>query len=152
MIPIKRDDLDIFEDLNESLIDEIRKSGRLKSYPKGYPAMDSNDTLKYFYIILQGRIKVYQYNFSNNKEQTLYLLTSKDMFDVLTVLDGKSHDVMTEAIDDAEALELPVDKVKEWLENSKSFNTFFQDMWQNRCVKLKSSHLIYLCLILHLGL
>ena len=87
--------------------------------------MDSDDTLKFFYLIGEGRIKVYQYNPDNNREQTLYLLGPGDMFDVLVLLDGRRHEVMTEALDDVTALELPIEKVREWLDTNPAFNRAF---------------------------
>ncbi len=87
--------------------------------------MDSDDTLKFFYLIGEGRIKVYQYNPDNNREQTLYLLGPGDMFDVLVLLDGRRHDVMTEALDDVTVLELPIEKVREWLDKNPAFNRAF---------------------------
>ena len=114
-----------FEGLSDQLIDEINRVGLIREYPKGYPAMDADDTLRAFYIIIEGRLKVYQYNPHNNREQTLYLLGPHDMFDVLTVLDGLRHDVMTEAIDTVKALELPIEKVREWLDTNPAFNRAF---------------------------
>jgi len=117
--------LEPFEGISGQLIDEINRVGVIREYPKGSPAMDADDTLKHFYIVIEGRIKVYQYNPQNNREQTLYLLGPHDMFDVLTVLDGRRHEVMTEALDDVKALELPIEKVREWLETNPAFNRAF---------------------------
>ena len=117
--------LEPFHGISGQLIDEINRVGIIREYPKGSPAMDSDDTLKHFYIIIEGRIKVYRYNPQNNREQTLYLLGPHDMFDVLTVLDGRRHEVMTEAIDNVRALELPIEKVREWLETNPAFNRAF---------------------------
>ncbi|WP_201352137.1 Crp/Fnr family transcriptional regulator [Hydrogenimonas urashimensis] len=117
--------LEPFHGLSRHLIDQINRIGVIREYPKGSPAMDSDDTLRHFYILLEGRIKVYRYNPQNNREQTLYLLGPHDMFDVLTVLDGRRHEVMTEAIDHVKALELPIDKVREWLDTNPAFNRAF---------------------------
>jgi CRP-like cAMP-binding protein len=87
--------------------------------------MDRDDTLRHFYIILDGRLKVYQYNPDNGREQTLYLLGPRDMFDVLTVLDGQRHEVMTEAIDEVKAVALPIDAVREWIVRYPVFNRAF---------------------------
>ena len=118
-------ELEPFEGLNKQLIDEINRIGIIRDYPKGSSAMDADDTLRSFYIIIEGRIKVYQYNPNNNREQTIYLLGPHDMFDVLTVLDGLRHDVMTEAVDEVKALELPIEKVREWLNTNPAFNRAF---------------------------
>jgi CRP-like cAMP-binding protein len=117
--------LEPFEGLSDQLIDEINRIGVMRKYPKGFPAMDPDDTLCHFYIIIEGRIKVYRYNPETNREQTLYLLGPHDMFDVLTVLDGRRHEVLTEALDDVKALELPIEKVREWLQTNPAFNRAF---------------------------
>ena len=117
--------LEPFEGLSQQLIDEINRIGIIREYRKIEPAMDADETLRHFYIVLEGRIKVYQYNPQNNREQTLYLLGPHDMFDVLTVLDGRRHEVMTEALDNVKVLELPIEKVREWLNTNPAFNRAF---------------------------
>ncbi len=123
MLHLKK--LEPFDGIDEGLIEEINSLGRIVEYGKGAPAMDPDDTMKHFYILLEGRIKVYRYNPDNNREQTLYLLGPRDMFDVLTVLDGHRHEVMTEAIDDTKALQLPIEKVREWIDRYPAFNRAF---------------------------
>jgi CRP/FNR family cyclic AMP-dependent transcriptional regulator len=125
MLHLTQKQLKPFEGLSDRLIEEINRVGVIREYAKGSPAMDSDDTLRHFYIILEGRVKVYQYNPDTNREQTLYLLGPHDMFDVLTVLDGRRHEVMTQALDDVKVLELPIDKVREWLDTNPAFNRVF---------------------------
>lgn len=125
MLHLSPKELQPFKNLSDKLVQEINEVGQLHHYKKGDPAMDSDDTLKFFYLLGEGRIKVYQYNPENNREQTLYLLGPGDMFDVLVLLDGRRHDVMTEALDDVTVLELPIDKVREWLEKNPAFNRAF---------------------------
>ncbi|NPA29031.1 MAG: Crp/Fnr family transcriptional regulator [Epsilonproteobacteria bacterium] len=122
---LRASQLQPFEGLTEQLMEEINRVGVVREYPAGGPAMDSDDTLNHFYIIMEGRLKVYRYNPDNNREQTLYLLGPRDMFDVLTVLDGERHEVMTEAIDTLKAVELPIEKVREWIHKYPVFNRAF---------------------------
>jgi len=51
-------------------------------FQKGEDPLSSADTLKYFYFIISGKIKIYDIDFETSKEQTLYMLTHGDMFDV----------------------------------------------------------------------
>jgi len=118
-------DLDIFKTLDKELINEIKKHSRIITYLEGSPAMDSDTTLKCFYIIYDGLIKVYSYNPKNNREQTLYLLKRNDFFDILTLLDGKYHEVMTTAIETTRVIELPIQKVREWISTKPEFNKLF---------------------------
>ncbi len=113
------------DELSSSLIKEINEIGKIKIYPENSPAMDSDDTLKHFYIVLEGCIKVFQYNPDKNREQTLYLLRRKDFFDVLTLLDHKPHEVYTTALQTSQVLELPIERVRTWLHTNPAFNKAF---------------------------
>ncbi|RLA72845.1 MAG: hypothetical protein DRG24_01815 [Epsilonproteobacteria bacterium] len=114
-----------FNELSRTLIDEINTYGRLVTFEKSHPCMQGDDLLEYFYIIVSGRMKVYDINLDNAREQTLFLLTRGDMFDMVTLLDGRSHDVMTEAIDKVSAIELPMEKARLWLETNKRETTAY---------------------------
>ena len=117
--------IDTFKYIDNNLLKDINKYGKIITYLEGSTAIDSDQTQQYFYIILSGLIKVYQYNPQNNREQTLYLLKQNDMFDVLTVLDGKTHEVMTTALETSKVLQLPIQKVREWIETNPEFNKMF---------------------------
>jgi len=111
-----------FNELSRTLIDEINAYGRLVTYERSQTCMQGDDLLEHFYIILSGRMKVYDINLESSREQTLFLLTRGDMFDTITLLDGRPHDVMTEAIDNVSAIELPMEKARMWLHTNPAFN------------------------------
>jgi CRP-like cAMP-binding protein len=117
--------IDSFDSIDSDLLKEINQIGKIRTFLKGSPAFDSDKTLKYFYIILDGVIKVYRYNPKNNREQTLYILKQNDFFDTLTLLDGKYHEVMTMTLETSKVLELPIHKVREWIETKPEFNRAF---------------------------
>ena len=94
-------------------------------YEKGSSPFFPDDFLKYFYILVEGRIKTYQINFQNNKEQTIFIYKRGDMFDVITLLDNQPHDVIYEVMEDAKVLRLPIERVRYWLENDQTFNKKF---------------------------
>ncbi len=83
------------------------------------------DTQNYFYFIVEGKIKLSQINFETSKEQTLYLLTRGDMFDVVTLLDGKHHDLMGEVLEAADLIEVPMDNVRYLLDKDPAFKQLF---------------------------
>ncbi|OQX57187.1 MAG: cyclic nucleotide-binding protein, partial [Helicobacteraceae bacterium 4484_230] len=80
-----------FNELSRTLIDEINAYGRLVTYERHQTCMQGDDLLEHFYIILSGRMKVYDINLESSREQTLFLLTRGDMFDTITLLDGRPH-------------------------------------------------------------
>ncbi len=83
------------------------------------------DTKRYFYFILDGKIKISQINFETSKEQTLYLLSGGDMFDVAALLDGQGSDYLIEVLEPSEVVEVPIEDVQELLRSEPSFQRFF---------------------------
>ncbi len=114
--------LEPFNELSRSLIDEINAYGRAVTFRRGEVCMQGDDLLEHFYILLDGRMKVFDMNLNTGREQTLFLLGRGDMFDTVTLLDGQPHDVMTEAVDTVRAVELPMDKARLWLQTNPAFN------------------------------
>jgi len=81
--------------------------------------------LHYFYIVISGRLKIYQLNLDNAKEQTIFILKSGDMLDTITLLDAKPHDVIYEALEDIQLLKIPIEKVRNWMKNNETFSKKF---------------------------
>jgi CRP-like cAMP-binding protein len=86
---------------------------------------NSFDTDKYFYFILKGKIKISQINFETSKEQILYLLSSGDMFDITTLLDGKSSQYLIDVLQPSEVIEVPIEDIRELLSKEPNFQKFF---------------------------
>jgi len=119
------ENLPAFVNMQSDLISLLKKEGKIKEILKGSFAISADDTLKYFYIILEGRLKVSEINPDNAKEQILNILTTGDMFDVIPLLDGRPHEVITTALDNCKLFELPIDLVKRLIENNSEFNKIF---------------------------
>ncbi len=94
-------------------------------YAKGQPAFSSDDTMHSFYFIMSGKIKISQINPETSKEQTINLLSRGDMYDVVTLLDGKEHEFVSVALEESEVVEVPIHHVRELIETNPSFNRFF---------------------------
>jgi CRP-like cAMP-binding protein len=107
--------LDSFNKVGYILKDEIESIGKIVPFEKKEPFFDYDDTLRYFYIILRGKVKIYSMNINSGKEQTIYLMGRGDMFDTVTLLDNTPHEIMSEVLESGEALRLPLHKVKEWI-------------------------------------
>ena len=82
-------------------------------FKKGEDPLNSVDTSKYFYFVLSGKIKIFQIDFNSTKEQTLYLLSRGDMFDVVSLLDGIRREQMSEVLEDAELIQMPIKDVQD---------------------------------------
>ena len=117
--------IEIFNRLDQSFEQKFIKYGKLVSYKKRDTPFLNGELEKFFYIVLKGKIKTFQINFENSKEQTIFIYRAGDMFDTIILLDGKPHDVMYEVLENIELLELPIGKVREWLRNNEQFNRHF---------------------------
>ena len=117
--------IELFDNISNSFEEELYKVSKLKKFDKGSNPFYPEDLLKYFYMIVDGRIKTYQINFDNNKEQTIFIYKRGDMFDVISLLDNQPHEVVYEIVQTATVLEIPIEKVRYWLDNNKTFNKKF---------------------------
>jgi len=96
-----------------------------ETWMKNSPSISSEKALYRFYIIIAGRLKVFQVNPITGREQILFILGPGDAFDIICLLDGKEHVVNTMAIDDLEVLFAPVDEVRAWIGRHSEFNRTF---------------------------
>ncbi len=113
--------IDTFNNMGDSFLVELDKYGKIVLFTKSDMLFDADDAMEFFYIILDGKIKISQINFHNGKEQTIYLLVRGDMYDTVTLLDGKIHEVLVDIIEDGKALRIPIGKVREWMYDYPAF-------------------------------
>lgn len=113
------------EVLQQELHEDITRFGRMSHICKGELLMRPEECMEHFFILLEGRVKVSQINFETGKEQILYLLSKGDMYDVVTLLDGKVHENVVMALDDVKVLVFPIELFREWVKTKPSFNTLF---------------------------
>ena len=110
-----------FEGFGDNLRKEIYKFGTIIPFSKKENPFDVDTLLEWFFIIESGKIKVYDINFKTNREQTLYLLSRGDMYDVVPLLDQKEHNLATEVLESGRAIRFPLDKVREWMHKFPKF-------------------------------
>jgi CRP-like cAMP-binding protein len=107
------------------MIEEITLYSKKITYSKGETIFYGNQLMDYFYIVLKGSVKTYQLNINTGKEQTIFIFNRGDMFDVIILLDEEPHDVMYEAFENVELMQLPISKVREWITTKPEFNKVF---------------------------
>ena len=107
--------LDTFGVIGEQLQHEFETHGSIVEFERKEMLFDYDDTLQYFFIFLGGKVKIFQMNLNNAKEQTMYLMSRGDMFDTVALLDGQAHEVMVEILEAGSALRLPIGKAREWM-------------------------------------
>ncbi|WP_200762971.1 Crp/Fnr family transcriptional regulator [Nitrosophilus alvini] len=113
--------IELFSSVPTKIIDDINRFGKIVIYHKNMPAMTSDETSRYFYFVIKGRIKVYQFNFETSKEQTIKILSRGDMFDIVVLLDDKPHEVITETYEESRVLQIPIEMVRRWIDENTEF-------------------------------
>ncbi|RUM72784.1 MAG: Crp/Fnr family transcriptional regulator [Sulfurovum sp.] len=118
-------DLLPFQGMEPAVQGEINKATKVVTRKKGDAIFADDELTRYFYVVKSGKVKNYQLNLDNGKEQTLYIFREGDMFDTVTLLDGEPHDVMYEVIEACELLQFPIDFVRDLLKHPEFNKRFF---------------------------
>ncbi|SHO81221.1 transcriptional regulator, Crp/Fnr family [hydrothermal vent metagenome] len=122
---MKFNNIEIFKKLEQNFEEQFLKYGKVVSFQKKETPFMGNELHRYFYIVLKGKIKTSQMNIDTSREITLSIYRQGDMFDILILLDGKAHDILYEVLERVELLQLPIEKVREWLRDNEQFNRHF---------------------------
>ncbi len=102
-------------------LDEVSRNKLLKKFHEEYwpknTCILNSEKFKYsFYILISGRVKMYQVHEDHSKECTLFLLSKGDIFDIFCFLDDCDHPIYYECIDDVKVLAVPMMELKEWFQ------------------------------------
>ena len=114
-----------FDTLDANIQEEIGHFTKLIHFKKGEILFSNKELTRYFYVLKNGKIKNYQLNLDNGKEQTIFVFRSGDMFDTITLLDGELHDVMYEVMEESSAYQMPIEDVRRMIETNPEFNKKF---------------------------
>ena len=117
--------IELLKGVDGSFEEEFNKQAKLVEFKKGDNLFLDGQLLENFYFVISGKVKSYQLNLDNAREQTIFIYRKGDMFDTIILLDGKSHDVMYEVLEDATLAQVPLEKVREWIETNSIFNQKF---------------------------
>lgn len=101
---------------------DIEAYGEPCYFHKNETVFSPEALLKYFFIVFKGRIKVSQVEPESGKEQTLKILTTGDMYDIVSLLDGELHNNLLTSLDDhTQVMRFPIHIVRSWINENSSF-------------------------------
>ena len=106
---------ELFGGLEEAVIHDMLLMFRRETWLRKSIVMEPEQTIKQFFVIISGRVKVERVNSDTGREFTLFMMGPGDGFDVLPLLDGRKHNVSFMAVDDLEALSAPFDRIHDWI-------------------------------------
>jgi len=108
-----------------SFENDIQKYGTFLNFDKDQYLFGNKEELKNVYFIISGRIKVSEVNLETGKEQILRILSKGDIYDLVAILDSKPREYIISTLDNVQMIELPIKIVRDWINTSKEFRSFF---------------------------
>ncbi|CAA6825226.1 MAG: cAMP receptor protein [uncultured Sulfurovum sp.] len=112
----------LFQSIDFAILETMIPNFHYETCEKDRHPINSTATKDYFYIVISGRIKISRIDIHTGKELTLFLLASGDVFDIVCLLDGQHHDVLTTALDTVEVVYIPNEIILQWLDLHPEFN------------------------------
>ena len=113
----------LFKGCDEVALKSIAADTYFRSYKKGEIFLTGESTIyKISIVVNNGRMKIFTSNPVNFEEYTLYVLSRGDIFNIITLLDGKKDQLSAMALDDLEILHCNIDKSREWIKKYEIFN------------------------------
>ncbi len=104
----------LFKNLEDPARDRLLLLFHEEEWPKKSCLLHNESFFFHLYIIVSGRIKMYQVDNYGEKEITLFILSKHDVFDIYCLLDGCKHDVFYECLDNVKVLAAPMDEIRKW--------------------------------------
>ncbi len=103
-----------FSGIENDVLGEISAAFRVEKWKKGTSRL-SEDGTKRFHVIASGRLEITRSNPDTGRMVTLWLLGTGDVFDLISLLDGRPHNVVPIAVDDVEILCVRMDTARKWI-------------------------------------
>ena len=85
-----------------------------EKWPKNTCILNNEKLFFHFFIIVSGRVKMYQVDDFGDKEITIFILSKNDIFDLFCLLDGCQHEVFYECLDNVKVLAAPMTEIRKW--------------------------------------
>ncbi|WP_456383202.1 Crp/Fnr family transcriptional regulator [Hydrogenimonas sp.] len=115
---------ELFGGLDDDERCEIVSACRLTHWERSEEIENDEGTL-YFNIIVRGSVKMMHTDPRSGRSIVLFLLGRGDVFDVLSLLDGKAHICTPVAVESTDILRVPMTKARAWLERYPELNERF---------------------------
>jgi CRP-like cAMP-binding protein len=114
-----------FQNLNHPIQTKIDNQAKEITFKKGDSIFTADELTKYIYIVQKGKIKSYQLNLTNGKEQTIYIYKENHIIDTVTLLDGEVHDVCYDVLEETKLIRYPIEFIRDLLYNVPEFSRKF---------------------------
>jgi CRP-like cAMP-binding protein len=127
----------LFSNLDDPTLEAMLNIYRRETWIKGANLPPQQATER-FTVIISGRMEFTRTNPETGRRITLFTLAAGDAFDVITLLDGKEHDINPTALEALEIITAPIEKVRQWIETQPEFNRAFLPYLGEKLRKLEN--------------
>jgi len=114
----------LFSSLPEPLVQEMTDHFKAERWEKKN-FIDNNILQTRFFLLLEGRIELSRTHPESGRSVTLDLLHPGDSFDLITLLDGKRHDVTITLLEEIKVISVAIEKMREWIWTYPELNRQF---------------------------
>lgn len=114
----------LFSSLPEPLLQEMTKHFKAERWGKK-TFIDNEIFQRRFFLLLEGRLELLRTHPESGRSVTLELLQPGDGFDIITLLDGKLHEVTLLPLEDLKVISVPIEKMKQWIWTYPELNRTF---------------------------
>jgi len=114
----------LFSSLPEPLVKEMTEHFKAERWGKK-TFIDFEILYSRFYLLMEGRIEMTRTHPESGRSITLDLLKPGDGFDVITLLDGRRHDVILSPLEELKVISVPIEKMREWIWSYPELNRQF---------------------------
>lgn len=111
----------LLKGISPATLNEMLAALKLERWPRHCAVMSPQQTVDRFYVVIEGRVKITRQNLRTAREVTLFLLGPGDGFNVISLLDGRKHEVSAETLDSVAALSGPSRVWTSWLQAYPEF-------------------------------
>lgn len=102
----------------------IEQYSKYEVFRKNTPIMDVDETINKFFIILEGKVKIYRVDFNTGREQILYILSKGDMYDIVSLMDNNIHENLVLSLEDTKILSIPINIARNLFQSNLEINKF----------------------------
>jgi len=114
----------VFNELSDETLSDMLGRFQHTTWRKN-ARVEASLLLERFYLIIDGRVRIEHIDPVSGRRITLFLLGPGDGFDVISLLDGQPHKVISVALDDMSLLSTTTQTVREWINRYPEFNQIF---------------------------
>jgi len=114
----------LFGSLPEALTLEVAQHFHLITWKKG-DFIDPYKLMTEFYFLQEGQLEMKRNNPDTGREVTLDMLYPGDSFDIMTLLDGKPHDLLLTPVSSLQLVSVPMEVMRKWIWTYPELNQKF---------------------------